>query len=105
VFSPREGTPAAKFEDTLSIEDKKKRLYRLNKLVNDGYQNGTNRFEGKIVKVLVDGVSKNNDQVLAGYTENNKLVNFIGDKKLIGEIVQVKVIEAKTWHMLGEKIE
>jgi len=105
VFSAREGTPAATFEDNLSIEDKKKRLYRLNELVNDGYQNGTNRFEGKIVKVLVDGMSKNNDQVLAGYTENNKLVNFKGDKKLIGEIVEVRVTEARTWHMHGEKIE
>ena len=105
VFSAREGTPAAKFEDSLSIGDKKQRLYKLNKLVNDGYQNGTNRFEGKIVKVLVDGVSKNNDQVLAGYTENNKLVNFKDDSKLIGEIVDVRVTEAKTWHMHGEKIE
>ena len=104
VFSAREGTPAARLEDTTPLLEKKKRLYRLNELVNEGYQNGTNRFEGLIVKVLVDGVSKNNEQVLAGYTENNKLVNFEGDKKLIGEIVNVKVTDARTWHMIGEYI-
>ena len=104
VYSPREGTPAAKYHDDISSEEKKQRLYKLNELVNKGYQEGTNRFEGMIVKVLVDGVSKNNDEVLAGYTENNKLVNFKGDKKLIGEIVKVKVTEARTWHMIGEYI-
>lgn len=105
VFSAREGTPAATYEDNLSIEEKKQRLYKLNKLVNDGYQNGTNRFEGKIVKVLVDGFSKNDDTVLAGYTENNKLVNFKGDESLIGEIVTVKVTKANTWHMTGDRVE
>ncbi len=105
VYSPREGTPAASYPDEVTHEDKMQRLYKLNKIVNQGYQEGTNRFEGKLVKVLVDGVSKNNDDVLAGYTENNKLVNFVGDKNLIGEIVTVKVIEAKTWHMIGEYVE
>ena len=105
VYSPREGTPAAKYQDEVTHEEKMQRLYKLNKIVNKGYQDGTNRFEGKLVKVLVDGVSKNNDDVLAGYTENNKLVNFVGHEKLIGEIVTVKVIEAKTWHMIGEYVE
>ncbi len=105
VFSAREGTPAAKFEDNMSLDEKKQRLYKLNKIVNDGYQVGTNRFEGKIVKVLVDGVSKNNDSIIAGYTENNKLVNFKGDKSLIGTIVEVEVTEAKTWHMIGKLVE
>ena len=105
VFSAREGTPAASYEDETSIEVKKERLYKLNKLVNDGYQVGTNRFENKTVKVLVDGVSKKGDDVLAGYTENNKLVNFKGTTDLIGEIVEVHITKAFTWHMLGELIE
>lgn len=105
VFSPREGTPAAKYVDNLSIEEKKQRLYKLNEMINDGYQRGTSRFQDKTVKVLVDGVSKHNDEILAGYTENNKLVNFKGDKSLIGKIVEVHIKEAKTWHMLGEQVE
>jgi tRNA-2-methylthio-N6-dimethylallyladenosine synthase len=105
IYSPREGTPAAKYEDDITQEEKKDRLNRLMALVNDGYLNGTKKFDGMIVKVLVDGVSKHKDTVLAGYTENNKLVNFEGPKNLIGEIVRVKVTEAKTWHLLGEYIE
>ena len=105
IYSPREGTPAAKYEDDIPHEEKKDRLNRLMDLVNDGYLVGTKKFEGKIVKVLVDGVSKHKDTVLAGYTENNKLVNFEGSKKLIGEIVDVKIYEAKTWFLLGEHVE
>lgn len=102
VYSKREGTPAAKYEDTVSMEEKKDRLYRLNEVVNQGYLEGNKRFEGKTVKVLVDGVSKNDDTVLAGYTEHNKLVNFKGHSSLIGTIVPVTITNAKTWHLQGE---
>ena len=105
VYSPREGTPAAKYEDDLTLEEKKNRLYRLNELVNKGYLLGNQRFEGKTVQVLVDGVSKNDDAVLAGYTENNKLVNFRGNKTYIGQIVNVEITEAKTWFLKGELVE
>ncbi|MBN2605514.1 MAG: tRNA (N6-isopentenyl adenosine(37)-C2)-methylthiotransferase MiaB [Bacilli bacterium] len=105
IFSKREGTPAYHYEDLLTFEEKKSRLHKLNKVVNEGFYGGTKRFEGKIVDVLVDGVSKNNDKVLAGYTENNKLINFTGDQSLIGKIVKVKVTEAMTWFLRGELIE
>ena len=104
VFSKREGTPAAKFEDTTPDEIKKQRLYLLNDKINAGYLKGNERFLGKTVKVLVDGVSKYDDSVLAGYSEHNKLVNFKGDPKLIGQIVLVKITQAKTWFLLGEAL-
>lgn len=102
VFSKREGTPAATFEDDTPEEVKKQRLYLLNERVNHGYLKGNERFVGEIVKVLVDGVSKYDDEVLAGYTEHNKLVNFKGDPHLIGQIVNVRVTLAKTWFLMGE---
>jgi tRNA-2-methylthio-N6-dimethylallyladenosine synthase len=105
VYSAREGTPAAKYEDDLSIQEKKERLYELNELVNDGYLKGNMRFDNKVVKVLVDGVSKRTDSVLAGYTENNKLVNFKAGKELIGEIVNVKITEVKSWSLNGDLVE
>ena len=77
----------------------------MNDIVNDGYLRGSKRFDNQIVKVLVDGTSKHNDDILAGYTENNKLVNFKGDKSLIGEVVSVKITEAKTWFLIGEQVE
>jgi len=104
VFSKREGTPAASFEDDTPEEEKKQRLYRLNHLINDGYLKGNERFVGEITQVLVDGVSKHNDEVLAGYSQHNKLVNFIGDKSLIGKLVNVKITSAKTWYLKGELI-
>ena len=105
IYSKREGTPAENYQDITPFETKKQYLYELNDLVNIGYLKGNKRFEGKHVKVLVDGFSKNNTETLAGYTENNKLVNFVGDKSLIGEIVEVKVTKAMTWFLIGEQIE
>jgi tRNA-2-methylthio-N6-dimethylallyladenosine synthase len=105
IFSAREGTPAANYEDTTSIEDKKARLQRLNKIINEGYLKGNQRFLDQVVNVLVEGESTKNPEVLAGYTEHYKLVNFKGDHSLIGKIVPVKVTEAKTWFLLGELYE
>jgi len=102
VFSAREGTPAAQFEDDTPEELKKQRLYILNDKINEGYLRGNSRFLNQTVKVLVDGVSKHDDSVLAGYTEHNKLINFKGDPSLIGKIVDVKVTLAKTWFLMGE---
>lgn len=104
IFSPREGTPAAKFKDDIELEVKKARLYKLNQVINDGYLQGNKRFLGKTIDVLVEGISKNNNNTLAGYTPHQKLVNFRGDKEKIGSIVPVKIIEAKTWFLMGEMI-
>jgi tRNA-2-methylthio-N6-dimethylallyladenosine synthase len=104
VYSPREGTPAAKFEDTLDPQIKKERLYKLNELVNQGSLEGNQRFLDEVVDVLVDGTSKNDSDILAGYTPHQKLVNFRAPKSLIGSIVAVKIKEVKTWYMMGELI-
>lgn len=105
IFSPREGTPAAKYEDPTEESVKKERLQTLNKLVNEGFLRGNQRFEGSVVKVLVDGFSKSNESILAGYTEHNKLVNFKGDQSVIGSIVSVRVTKAYTWHLQGELLK
>lgn len=104
IFSPREGTPAASYEDDTDMETKKARLYKLNEIVNAGYLKGNQRFVGQTVDVLVEGPSKNDDSVLAGYTPHQKLVNFKADHDKIGTIVKVKITEAKTWFLLGESV-
>jgi tRNA-2-methylthio-N6-dimethylallyladenosine synthase len=104
VFSKREGTPAATYPDDTLESTKKDRLYRLNEKINEGYLKGNQRFLNKIVSVLVDGPSKYDEQVLAGYTEHNKLINFKGDPSLSGHVVNVRVIEAKTWFLIGELV-
>lgn len=106
IYSPREGTPAAKMEDLTPMAEKEDRLQRLNALVNQYYLEGNQRFVGEIVKVLVDGESKNGENMMCGYTEHNKLCHFKSeDKSLVGKIINVKVTEAKTWFIIGEKVE
>ncbi|MEN2766372.1 tRNA (N6-isopentenyl adenosine(37)-C2)-methylthiotransferase MiaB [Ornithinibacillus xuwenensis] len=105
IYSPREGTPAAKKKDDVPEEVKKQRLYRLNELVNKQSAASMKTYENKTVKVLVEGESKKDPNVLAGYTEKNKLVNFKGPKSAIGKIVDVKITETKTWSLNGEMVE
>ena len=105
IYSPREGTPAARKKDDVPEEVKKQRLYRLNELVNKQAAESMLTYEGKTVKVLVEGESKKNPDILAGYTEKSKLVNFNGPKSAIGQIVEVKITKANTWSLNGEMIE
>ena len=104
IYSPREGTPAAKMQDNVPMEVKKERLQRLNALVTEISAKKRREMEGKIVEVLVEGESKNNPDVLSGYTRRNKLVNFVGPKSAIGKMVKVKITKAKTWTLDGEMV-
>ncbi|MEW8987581.1 MAG: TRAM domain-containing protein, partial [Bacillus sp. (in: firmicutes)] len=105
IYSPREGTPAAKMQDNVPMEVKKERLQRLNALVNEQSAQSMKKYQDQIVEVLVEGESKNNPDVLAGYTSKLKLVNFVGPKSAIGKIVKVKITDAKTWSLNGEMVE
>ena len=105
IYSPREGTPAAKMPDDIDHETKEKRLYRLNELVNEKAFKQNQKYLNTTVKVLVDGPSKKDETMLTGYTEHQKLINFKGSPEHVGRIVNVKVTEAKTWALKGEEVE
>ncbi len=105
IYSPREGTPAAKMEDDIAMETKEQRLYRLNEMVSEKAYKKNQRFLGEIVEVLVEGTSKRDDDMLTGYTAHQKLINFKGNKEHIGQIVKVKITEVKTWALKGEEVE
>lgn len=105
IYSPREGTPAAKMEDNVPMDVKKQRLQRLNNLVNKLSAETMQAYDGQIVEVLVEGESKKNSAVLAGYTRTSKLVNFEGPNDIIGKLVHVKITNTKTWSLEGELIE
>ncbi|UWF55889.1 tRNA (N6-isopentenyl adenosine(37)-C2)-methylthiotransferase MiaB [Staphylococcus hyicus] len=102
LYSQRDGTPAAKMKDNVPTEVKKERLQRLNRLVGEYSARALAQYEGQTVKVLCEGASKKDDEVLAGYTEKNKLVNFRAPKDVIGKIVEVKIVEAKQFSLNGE---
>ncbi len=100
IFSPRVGTPAAKMEDNTTIDEKNKRLYELNELVNV-YANKKNQsYLGKTVKVLIEGKGEKGN--LMGYTDTMKLVNVDGDESSIGKIVDVEITQVKTWSLDGK---
>lgn len=103
IFSPREGTPAAKMEDNISLDVKNNRLYRLNDLVNVYAALNNQKYLNKEVEVLIEGLS-NKDGYLMGYTDTMKLTNVKADKKYIGQIVKVKITDVKTWSLTGEII-
>lgn len=106
IYSKREGTPAASMPDDITEEEKHKRLEELNIYVNQGYLEGHKRFLNRVVEVLVDGPSKNGEGMMCGYTPHLKLTHFkCKDLSLIGQIVKVKITEAKTWFMIGELCE
>ena len=104
IFSKREGTPACKLKDEVSLEEKEERLQRLNNAVNKYFLENNQKLEGSIVKVLVEGLSDKNGMFF-GYTDTNKLINFSADKEVqVGDIVDVKVTSAKTWSLDGELV-
>ncbi len=100
IFSPREGTPASKMEDSISLKEKEERLYKLNELVNEYAKKANDKYLNKTVKVLLEGKSSKGDMVM-GYTDTMKLVNVEAPKSMIGKIVDVKITEIHTFSMDG----
>ena len=101
IYSPRENTPAASMEDNVPLEEKEKRLARLNELINKYYKESNEKVVNTVVPVLIEGVSEKNEDMCAGYTDTMKLVNVKCSKDYIGKIVNVKITEAKTWSLDG----
>jgi len=105
IFSPREGTPAAKMKDEVSMEEKEERLQRLNEVVNKYSNKNNQKLLNKVVDVLILGESEKDNTKVYGYTDTMKLVNVIGGKELIGNIVKVKITDAKSFSLDGEYVE
>ena len=104
IFSKRVGTPAEKMQDTITLEEKEQRLYRLNDLINKYALENNKKLENQTVKVLVEAPS-DKEGYLMGYTDTNKLVNLKGPETILGQIVNVKINEAKTWSLNGEYVK
>ena len=104
IYSPRQGTPAAKMIDDVTLEEKHRRFDCLKDIVEESTAAYAQTLVGQVKAVLVDGTSKKNDQMLSGYTEENKLVHFQGSSDLVGTIVQVKILESRVYHLAGEMV-
>ena len=105
IYSPRENTPASRMKDEVSAETKLERFNRLLEKVATHANYRNQAYLNTKVKVLVEGVSKKNDEILSGYSESNKLVNFKGNKENIGQIVEVYIDSITSWTLQGYECE
>ena len=104
IYSRRVGTPGDKMENQVPEEIKHKRFDRLKELVESQIAENNQKYIGTIQKVLVEGPSKNNPEMLTGRTDSNKVVIFEGDISLKDEIVEIEIISEHMWYLKGRKI-
>nr|BET44744.1 MAG: tRNA (N6-isopentenyl adenosine(37)-C2)-methylthiotransferase MiaB [Candidatus Aschnera chinzeii] len=105
LYSQRPGTPAANLIDNISENEKKQRLYRLQTIINNNSMNHSRNMLGSTQRILVYGISKKNIMELSGRTENNRVVNFEGNKSMIGNFVDVKIIDVNINSLRGEIVK
>lgn len=103
MYSKRSGTPAATMEEQVDEQVKSERLQQLMRLQNYKAKEESQKYLGKTVKVLVEGPSRKNPEMLTGRTSTHKIVLFKSDRTdLKGKFVHTKIYEAKTWTLYGE---
>jgi len=104
IFSARPGTPAASLPDDVPLAEKKERLMRLQSLVRSQAAEISRNMVGGTQRILVEGESKKSPRQLAGKTENNRVVNFEGNRRMIGEFVDVVITEALSNSLRGRVV-
>ncbi len=102
IYSKRVGTPAAEMPDPYTREDKQRHFDRLTEVANRISGEKHKEYEGKTVKVLVDGETGKEEYNLSSRTNGGRLVHLRGDKSLIGQFIQVKIVASNTWALYGE---
>ena len=104
IFSPRPGTPAANLADETPHEVKLSRLQQLQKVINDNILAISRSRVGTVQRILVEGASKRDASELMGRTECNRVVNFTGHPRLVGQLMDVRITETRTFTLRGEAL-
>ncbi|ASQ49305.1 tRNA (N6-isopentenyl adenosine(37)-C2)-methylthiotransferase MiaB [Leptotrichia sp. oral taxon 498] len=106
MYSKRTGTPAATMENQVDEKVKNERLQKLIRLQNMKAREESQKYLGQTIKVLVEGPSRKNPEMLTGRTSTHKVVLFKNNgKNLKGKFVNIKINDAKTWTLYGELVE
>ncbi len=106
MYSPRSNTPAATMEKQVDEQTKRERLQQLMRLQNEKAKKESQKYMNKTVKVLVEGPSRKNPDMLTGRTSTHKIVLFKSKREdLKGKFVNTKIYQAKTWTLYGEMEE
>ena len=103
IYSRRVGTPGDRMENQVPEDIKHKRFDRLKALVESQIEENNQKYIGTVQKVLVEGESKNNEKMLTGRTDSNKVVIFEGDKNLTDQIIDLKIVSEHMWYLKGER--
>ena len=101
IYSRRVGTPGDRMENQVPEEIKHKRFDRLKALAESQIAENNQKYIGTIQKVLVEGESKNNSEMLTGRTDSNKVVIFEGDRNLINQFINLKIVSEHMWYLKG----
>ncbi|OYU43866.1 MAG: tRNA (N6-isopentenyl adenosine(37)-C2)-methylthiotransferase MiaB, partial [Burkholderiales bacterium PBB4] len=104
IFSPRPGTPAANLADDTPHEVKLRRLQEVQANINGNITTISESLLGTVQRILVEGPSKRDGSELMGRTECNRVVNFVGQPRLVGQLVDVRISETRTYTLRGEVI-
>ncbi|MEI6760183.1 MAG: tRNA (N6-isopentenyl adenosine(37)-C2)-methylthiotransferase MiaB [Betaproteobacteria bacterium] len=102
IFSPRPGTPAANLSDDTPHEVKLRRLQELQAVINTNIKRISDSRLGTVQRILVEGTSKRDATELMGRTECNRVVNFVGQPRLVGQMVDVRITETRSYTLRGE---
>ena len=102
IYSRRIGTRADKMKNQILEEIKHKRFDRLKQVFEESVEENNKKYIGTTQKILVEGYSKNNQDMLTGRTDTNKVIIFEGPEELIGKIINIKIISEHKWYLKGE---
>ena len=102
IFSPRPGTPAANLPDSTPHEEKLRRLHEVQAAINASIARISQSRLGTVQRILVEGPSKRDGSELMGRTECNRVVNFAGPARLMGQLMDVRITETRTYSLRGE---
>ena len=102
IYSRRVGTRADKMKNQIPEDIKHKRFDRLKQVFEESVEENNKKYVGTTQKILVEGHSKNNKDMLTGRTDTNKVVIFEGPEELIGKIINIKIVSEHKWYLKGE---
>ena len=102
IYSRRVGTRADKMENQVPEDIKHKRFNKLKQVFEEKIEENNKKYIGTTQKILVEGYSKNNQDMLTGRTDTNKVIIFEGNENLIGKIINIKIVSEHKWYLKGE---
>jgi len=104
IYSKRTGTPAATMDGQIDEATTKRRFDKILEVLNPIVYEISKAHVGNTYEVLAEDVSKNDDKLLTGRLDDNSIVHFEGDESLIGQFLQVRIVDCKTFYLVGELI-